>query len=363
MPEKKYESIKILKGAAILMVFLVHSSIYFQNLNTVIYQITRVGRWGCQAFFVVSGFTLALSWNKRKSQKFTFFLKKRFERIAFYWYLAIVFYQSYEYFISISSYEPFTKITTDKRNVLATLFLLNGLSPSGFNSVVPGGWYIGTQWIFYLLFPAIIRAFELFKRKKIDVRLLPLGALILSFVVQMSIAIWRGDTSQSGLHSYLQYSFINQMPCFLSGVSLYYLFVEQKRCNKPHRTYGIRSIEMFAIASIAFYFLRNIPLVFVFVPIGYALCFCYLFLWLESMQEGRLLQIKKGLIHCGNVSYEAYYANTVFTMILPFHIMQRYPDLFLSGTISYLICLPVMMVATLLTARAMQHSHNWIKKK
>lgn len=347
------------------MVFLVHSSIYIQGLNLIVDQITRVGRWGCQAFFVASGFTLALSW-KNKPQSYASFLKKRFTRIAFYWYLAIIFYQLYSWITASYGYASFTKINSDKWRVLASIFFLNGLLPDGYNSVVPGGWYIGTQWIFYLLFPLFMKIFEFLESRKVDVRIVPFGALMASFTIQICIALWNGNANLSGLYSYLQYSFINQMPCFLSGVALCFLFNKKDFLRGGHRIYGIKALGTFGMASFAFYFLRRVPLIFVFVPTGYAVSFCYLILYLETIdmkEEKRFYRMKEVLICWGNISYEAYYTNTIFTMLVPFYITQTYPNLFVCGTLSYLVCLPTMMVATFISSCWLQKVHNGIKKR
>lgn len=120
------------------------------------------------------------------------------------------------------------------------------------------------------------------------------------------------------------------------------------------------------MASFAFYFLRRVPLIFVFVPTGYAVSFCYLILYLETIdmkEEKRFYRMKEVLICWGNISYEAYYTNTIFTMLVPFYITQTYPNLFVCGTLSYLVCLPTMMVATFISSCWLQKVHNGIKKR
>lgn len=358
--DRQLESIQIIKGLAILMVLLVHSSIYFHGLNPVVYQMTRVGRWGCQAFFVFSGFTLALSWKSKKDPKYLSFLKRRAERIVPYWYFAIIFYQVYARIVEFWGGDLFTKIETSPGGILAALFLVNGLSPSTFNSVVPGGWYIGTQWILYLMFPLFIRIFDFCERKRISVKVVPLTSLLISFIIQGTIAIWHGDASLSGLYSYLQYSFINQMPCFLCGIALYYLVLDHKCCKKTAFTYGACTALSFCVVSFSFYFMRNIPLIFVFIPTGYAISFCYMFLWSEVAltkikKSGKANFILNFLANWGGLSYEAYYTNTIFTMIIPFYILSSKEN---TGIISFIVALVVMEVTTFLSASAVKKFYN-----
>lgn len=363
--DRQFESIQIIKGLAILMVLLVHSSIFFHGLNPVIYQMTRVGRWGCQAFFVFSGFTLTLSWKSKKKPQYLPFLKRRIKRIVPYWYFAIIFYQVYAQTIGLLGGELFTKIETSPGSIFAALLLLNGLIPSCFNSVVPGGWYIGTQWILYLAFPLFIRIFDFCKGKKISVKIVPLSSLLMSFTIQGGIAIWHGDGSLSGLYSYLQYSFINQMPCFLCGMALYYLVLEKQYCKNTAVYYGVCTIISFCIASFSFYFMRNIPLIFVFVPTGYAISFCYMFLWSEQVltkiaQNNKAKHILNFLANWGGLSYEAYYTNTIFTMIIPFYILSTKED---TNIVGFIIALLIMGVTTFLSACAVRRFYDMLRMK
>ena len=311
---ERYDSIVMLKGIAILMVLTVHTSIYIDHLNLIIDQLTRIGRWGCQAFFVASGFTLTASW-KRKSQSIGQFLARRYKTIAPYWYIAIVWFQVYAVLMNKYGMSMFAPINSNSINVLLSVFLLHGLSVEGINTVVPGGWYIGTQWLLYLMFPTCIKIYERWK-KCISVKLIPLISLALSFLIQLMVAVIQKNPGVVGLYSFFQYSVITQLPCFLCGISLYYVFVEERSCTKSSNKYAINFCLLFGISSFGFYFLRNVPFIFVFVPTGFAVAFCFLFLTLETSKN------KKGRIHAflkcwGEVSHEAYYMNTVFTMQLP----------------------------------------------
>lgn len=45
------------------------------------------------------------------------------------------------------------KSSTDILGIIINVFCLNGLIPQYNNNIVPGGWYIGTLVILYLMFP------------------------------------------------------------------------------------------------------------------------------------------------------------------------------------------------------------------
>jgi peptidoglycan/LPS O-acetylase OafA/YrhL len=45
-------------------------------------------------------------------------------------------------------------------SISANILLIHGLIPSACNNVVPGGWSIGTEVIFYCLFPMIYKVID-----------------------------------------------------------------------------------------------------------------------------------------------------------------------------------------------------------
>ena len=128
--------ITFLKGLAILGVILVHAPQLIKEINPLIREFLHAGAFGCQLFFV---------------------LKKRYLSIAPIYILFILFYQIISYYIATFNVEPFYKISHNPLSILANIFLLNGLDYQAFNNIVPGGWFIGTIFLFYLLFPLIYK--------------------------------------------------------------------------------------------------------------------------------------------------------------------------------------------------------------
>lgn len=80
-------SVDLLKTFAILMILLVHTGQMFRG--SILYQTAQLGQLGCQCFFVISGFTLCLSWDRRKVSKREFFLR-RYKTIAPGYYFALL---------------------------------------------------------------------------------------------------------------------------------------------------------------------------------------------------------------------------------------------------------------------------------
>ena len=77
--------IDLYKGIAIIMVILVHSTQRFANLSNV-FQIFNVGQFGCQIFFVLSGYLSMKSCEQDKNR----FYRKKFCAIAPGYYLLIL---------------------------------------------------------------------------------------------------------------------------------------------------------------------------------------------------------------------------------------------------------------------------------
>ncbi len=93
MEPKKYEYIDSLRGIAILLVILTHVRQHLRFFPELINQITLDGHLGVQLFFIVSAFTLTMSYYSRineQNKTKNFFIRRFFIIVPLY-YLAIVF--------------------------------------------------------------------------------------------------------------------------------------------------------------------------------------------------------------------------------------------------------------------------------
>lgn len=108
--------ITFLKGLAILGVILVHAPQLIKEINPLIREFLHAGAFGCQLFFVISGFLAVKSWerllakyeNSTEKNRTTYktFLKKRYLSIAPIYILFILFYQIISYYIATFNVEP-----------------------------------------------------------------------------------------------------------------------------------------------------------------------------------------------------------------------------------------------------------------
>lgn len=148
MSNRELAWIDALRGYAVLGVVIVHSGSPYPELGASM----GWGARGVQLFFVVSAFTLCLSWNSRHEGVAAFFLR-RFLRIAPMFWVALAYYV---WAAPAGTYQTW--------QVAITAAFLHGFHPDTINSLVPGDWSIAVEMGFYLLFPALMVFVTTWKR-------------------------------------------------------------------------------------------------------------------------------------------------------------------------------------------------------
>lgn len=203
-----------LRGIAILMVIAMH---YLQVFaSPVVRDWNEIGQIGVQLLFVVSAFTLCLSADNRRDepQRLWAYAVRRYFRIAPVYYVGILFY--WWLFTASGEGAPYTL-----RNVLANVFLVHGLVPEANNNVVPGGWTIATEVLFYAAFPLLYPLLEA-AWKRWGNRALA-GAFALSLLVAIGWQLNFHATYGKWLpnNGFAYGSFVNQLPVFVAGMAWY----------------------------------------------------------------------------------------------------------------------------------------------
>ncbi len=183
------------------------------------------GERGVQLFFVVSAFTLFLSYHHRLDQGTaatrSFFLR-RFFRIAPLYYIAILYYLWQDgigprYWLGD---EPFVT----PWNILSNFLFIHGIHPSWITSVVPGGWSITAEMMFYLLIPSLIARI----RNLNQAVHFTLGSLVLLQILKVlayqfplieNMTLWR---------DYLNLYLPSQLPVFGCGIIAFYMVIKNE---------------------------------------------------------------------------------------------------------------------------------------
>jgi exopolysaccharide production protein ExoZ len=255
------QSLDLLRGVAILLVVLVHCAISANNSVPGLTAFAHeYGERGVQLFFIVSGYTMMLTFGGTVDAAAirSFYIRRAFRIVPLFW-AAILFY------LLITKGEGFKFWAPDgiaTRDVLLTFLFLHWSSVTAFNSVVPGGWSIAVEMQFYLLFPLLI---FLFRRPNGPILVYAAIALI-GVVGQFAADLYLLPRLAASLppdQAYLANGFFycwlpHQLICFGFGILLYDL-IELK--NKPlfgtvllvgaalsFSTWGAEVVLLFALA-------------------------------------------------------------------------------------------------------------------
>jgi peptidoglycan/LPS O-acetylase OafA/YrhL len=310
----RYAYIDSLRCFAIILVLLAHTSIVGSiNYPGWLYDLTYIyiGPRGVQLFFVVSAFTLYMSWSRRKSNEkhiLRNFYIRRFFRIAPLFYFAII------YFLYIQNYwngNP-NHITTS--NILSTFFFINGAVPPWINNIVYGGWSITVEMTFYIFFPFIIS-------KLYSIRV----AVIVTFITMILAQFLRLNMNNLPIFhsSYPTYTFEffpSQLPVFLIGITLF-LLMKNVWSQKDKKMLKIFTVFSIILLIIQFTFKLH------FIP-GYYLygIFFGFLIYFLSVKPIRLL-VNPVTVHIGKVSYSIYLSHIIVLYFLAKNnLINYYPQ-------------------------------------
>ena len=337
--------IDVLRGIAILMVILIHVGTSCEALQSSIKNFTDYGSRGVQLFFIVSAFTLF----RAVSQKFgakSFYIR-RYARIAPMFFLAMIFY-------AIMSYFGWGKQAFNEGGISTYMLVipfLQGLSPYGYNSLVPGGWSVACEFLFYYSLPFLAFFCGGFRSTLVVLCLSLIEAGIWTRLYQGHIAaFFSGPTAPldpNGLvGDFTNFAFFYQLPVFVSGMLLVYV-------NADAVLHSCATSKIWRGAIRALPYLALIILLAAAASGNAALqsrtvtIFVLFFLVLGFRLSPRNLLVNKAIILIGKYSYSIYLVHFVFldpcmkitTQLLPNHppILQLIVAFGLVTTSSFII--------------------------
>lgn len=309
MKNTHFKSVDIVKGIAIVMIILVHYNQSFVSN----FSIFSFFSSGCQIFFVVSGFGSAISFSKKcdnnvsyKSASKVFYISRMIS-IAPAWYLMLLVIYIVNTFLLILTGNTIGFGNNRKPlAIICNLLFLNGLLPFCNNDVMPGGWYIGTAMLLYLITPLL---YLLYKKA---------GGLkerrVLCFVLSaLSVMIAILLTALFPEHKWFLYNnIVTQLPCFLMGMLMYFEIDEQFLPKRRAIIYAIAGIAVMVTAVKIFFnpfFCGSYILAAVLVGLSTYLILQYM-IWYESEKRyGRIFDL---LIRIGSKSLYVYLVHGFF---------------------------------------------------
>lgn len=241
---KRLEFLDSVRGLAAFWVMLKHTIIYLGwDLKVklpVWSQLSWFGDMGVDLFFVASAFSLCYTMGRHKDNSTAAFYTRRFFRIAPLFYVMILF----------GLWENFHQPSIVQRSLISATFLFN-IVPGQQPSTVGGGWSVGVEMIFYLMFPFIFPHITNINRAIV----LLLGCILLTwpaglFMTYLNHAVLHDAT----FPSFDSIFFVHFLPSFAAGIFAFHLgSMLQKRGN----SYLIGTLLLGAAFIALYYFCRR----------------------------------------------------------------------------------------------------------
>jgi peptidoglycan/LPS O-acetylase OafA/YrhL len=255
---RHFDFVDALRGFAIVGVMSVHSMYYVMDISRLkggLVDFAENGKYGVHLFFIISAFTLVSSLHTRikiDRRPIVAFYIRRFFRIAPLFWVAILFFGMQH----PAWREMYAPNGIRLPHFVSTLLFFHGWYPSTVNSVVPGGWSIAAEWMFYLSLPALF----------FSIRSLPaamwvtvISALAVTALTPIALATLNNHFPESwhrlnGI--FIDWTFPAVFAVFCCGFVLYYLLVDRP----PGKPIGKRvSTYLPLLALPAFLFFKQVP--------------------------------------------------------------------------------------------------------
>lgn len=291
------------KGLSILLIIICHA-VQVYELPACVEKFTSFGRMGCQIFFLLSGFTITMSYDKSCSTLMTFYKKRWLGLAPGYWLSMLITLVLSAVTILITGKNQLGT-SLNFESIVVNMLLLNGLVPTDANNLIfRGGWFVGTLTILYLIYPFLHKG-----ERKYGNRFL-YGCIVSSVLISAICFVVTNNIS-SPCGGFLYFSFINQLSPFVLGILLY-RNVELGKYDK------LKSV-LFFILSILFFF-YPVPFRAVLVPCFFSASVFYLLkiLWCKK------LLLDKIFCSLGVLSYPIFLLHIFFVWDVPNLILQHF---------------------------------------
>lgn len=333
----KLQYIDSLRAIAILMVIVTHADKFITGLQRPVLTLADFGQMGVQMFFIVSAFTLCLTFDKSNGEEkgLTKFYIRRYFRIAPLYYFGIFLYFLYFSFAEplLNGEQPAFASRYTFTNIMANLLMVNDFVPgSANNKIVPGGWSIGTETTFYALFPLIFMLYKKVAHHQWALVVIPIAGLALCYaLVQLAMLVTGLSVKNNSL---LYFNIICQLPVFLFGISLYFR-LKNWEAKKVKPVFYLAAFAVSLALALAI-FIKFQQMAFL-IPISAGFCFLFLFMLFKSLPQLN----SSFLSRIGQLSYSIYLFHFIFAWA-----GSKLLDSYLSGVVLPEILFVISIVLT-----------------
>lgn len=310
---KKLVSLDIIKGIGIIMIIIVHNRHFImQNMSTV-WSVINFGQMGCQLFFFVSGFSLCYAWEHMNfsRHKALRFILRRYLRLAPGFLIFMTVNLALNILLmDILHFPPGFIINREPRAMLTNVLFLHGLFPEYINNGFPGGWYIGTAFLLYAVFPLLYSILRrLHAVHPLCMAVVPALLLVLNCILQHNVSVLSEGSLPVGNSTFLYYFFMNQLPCFSLGILL---FSRKDNIQTPLALSALLSIASAGIC-LCLYVYPPKPFVFTVLPTIAGLSAYWFAAGLIRAESRRpfVSPVSRFLASCGRNSYGMYLCHSL----------------------------------------------------
>jgi peptidoglycan/LPS O-acetylase OafA/YrhL len=298
----KLDYVDAMRGLAILLVILLHVTIVspITTFSPLLTKIIDDSPRGVQLFYIVSAFTLFYSLSMRtpdEKHAYRNFFLRRFFRIAPMWYTALAIFLILDYSLGVNTWLGDSS-KAGIHNIMTHIFFIHGFYPYYINSIVPGGWSVAVEMIFYLFVPLLFKVITTLNRAVMFFVAVFVSSNLLNSYLTQHVLI----SSKSVWSDYLFFYLPNQLPVFFIGFILFFLIIKHE--------YKISQLNMLVIIFFLFYFF--------YFNFGYIYQVAALFLLLIVFlsKNKSLLLVNPVTRFLGKISYSMYLLQFLIIYVL-----------------------------------------------
>ncbi len=198
------KSLESLRGIAALMIVFYHlDGVLKVPLPNALNFISNQFGLGVPLFYTLSGFVIAYGYAERlgnAAQRKKFYIA-RFFRIAPLFYTMLVILTAWTWGAH--------RQLIDFQTLFLNVTFMFGLVPEKHLSVVPAGWSIGIEMLFYILFPLLVASIKTIR------------GVVAAFIAACCLSVWvQGQLGQTyGSYGYM--NLLTHLPFFMAGLGGY----------------------------------------------------------------------------------------------------------------------------------------------
>ncbi|MBU6300858.1 MAG: acyltransferase [Verrucomicrobia bacterium] len=323
---ERFGFINALRGFAFMMVLLVHCANTISGLPPKFDALVGQGARGVQLFFLISAFTLVHSMASREGREpsliLNFFVRRLFRIAPLFWVAIWI----WLWIDGPSGPRYWAPRGVSPSGITLTFFFLNGWHPETLTAIVPGGWSIAVEMMFYVLLPFLYKTIRNLESSLWLVLGSLLGGSLISTVLNKLVHPLFPSEMGYVLDSFFSLWLPMQLHVFALGFVLYFLLKQQSIIGRgPANPRALRSQAWLLLLAATYLLVGSAFGRLTLIPgfLLYGIAFLFLS-WSLALRPLPIL-VNRFTNHVGIVSFSAYvihflvlHAITTLSPTLPF---------------------------------------------